>query len=257
MEAVKERGGAAPALVRGVSLAQYVAVRAALAEGFPLEDVLATEGLRPGVFARADRAWKQRLAGDPGLLTAYEAELAEAEDWLDRRVEPLAEDAAAWASFLAAFEAHAEPFQLLRAKGLGMNDISRLRRRWARRAGRDPKIGERLAELRAKPGRLGPLRLGPLVLRPSRMAQARTARVEAQRRLLLPSWGWASLSTPRCAPSSTRCPTSGSGFCGVTAWPTRRHMPRWPGGGVRRWMRIRCWSGASGGCGTTTNGDWS
>jgi len=175
MGAAKERGGEAPAAVRGVSLAQYAAMRAALAEGFPLGDVLTTEGLTPGVFARADRAWKQRLAADPGQLAAYEAELAEAEDWLDRRVEPLAEDAAAWASFLAAFEAHAEPFQFLQAKGLGMNDVSRLRRRWARRAERDLKISERLAEMRAKPVKLGPLRLGPLVLRPSRVAQARAS----------------------------------------------------------------------------------
>jgi len=176
MRAAKEpKVAAAPDPIGEASLAQYAAVRAAVAEGFPLEDVLVTEGLKPRAFARADVAWKQRLAGDPEQLAAYEAELAEAEDWLERRVEPLAEDAAAWASFLAAFEAHAEPFALPQAKGLGMNDVSRLRRRWAWRAERDPKIGERIAELRTKPGKLGPLRLGPLVLRPSRVAQARTS----------------------------------------------------------------------------------
>jgi len=166
---------AAPDPIGEVSLAQYAAVRAAVAEGFLLEDVLATEGLKPRAFARADVAWKQRLAGDPEQLAAYETELADAEDWLDRRVELVTEDAAVWASFLAAFEAHAEPFAFLQAKGLGMNDVSRLRRRWARRVERDAKIGERIAELRAKPGKLGPLRLGPLVLRPSRVAQARAS----------------------------------------------------------------------------------
>jgi len=173
--AAKERKDevAAAAPSGDVSLARYAAVKAAVAEGFSIEDVLAIEGLRPRAFARADVRWKQRLAAEPELLAAYQAELSHAEDWLDRRVEPLAEDAAAWASFLAAFEGHAEPFEVLQAKGLGMNDVSRLRRRWAGRAEKDATLGERLAELRAKPEKLGPLRLGPLVLRPSRMAQAK------------------------------------------------------------------------------------
>ncbi|WP_437721815.1 hypothetical protein [Sorangium sp. So ce861] len=156
-----------------ISLAQYAAVRAAVAEGFPLADVLATEGLEQRAFARADLAWKQRLATEPELLATYEQELAHAEDWLDRQVEPLAEDAAAWASFLAAFGAHAAPFELLQEMDLGMNDVARLRRRWARRAEEDAKIGELIAELRANPGELGPLRVGPPVLRPSRVANAR------------------------------------------------------------------------------------
>ncbi|MDC0680627.1 hypothetical protein [Sorangium atrum] len=159
----------------GVSLARYAAVTAAVTEGFPLADVLAVEGLTPRAFARADLAWKQRLVGEPELLAAYELELAQAEDWLERSVEPLAEDATAWASFLAAFEAHPEPLELLHGNDLGMNDVSRLRRCWARRAEEDAKLGELIAELRAKPGKLGPLRVGSRVLRPSRMADARRA----------------------------------------------------------------------------------
>ncbi|WP_438034786.1 hypothetical protein [Sorangium sp. So ce204] len=152
------------------SLAQYAAVKAAVTEGFPLADVLAVEGLTPRAFARADLAWKQRLVAEPELLAAYELELAQAEDWLERSVEPLAEDAAAWTSFLAAFEAHPAPFELLHGNDLGMNDVSRLRRRWTRRAEEDAKLGELLVELRAKPGKLGPLRVGSRVLRPSRVA---------------------------------------------------------------------------------------
>ncbi|WP_437631290.1 hypothetical protein [Sorangium sp. So ce854] len=163
----------------GLSLAQYAAVRAALAEGFPLADVLAVEGLRPRAFARADLAWKQRLAAEPELLATYEQELAHAEDWLDRQVEPLAEDAAAWAGFLAAFGSHPAPFELLQENGLGMNDVARLRRRWARRAEEDAKVGELIAELRAKPGKLGPLRVGSRVLKPSRVAAARGPVVDA------------------------------------------------------------------------------
>ncbi|WP_437601945.1 hypothetical protein WMF28_10045 [Sorangium sp. So ce590] len=157
----------------GISLAQYAAVRAAVAEGFPLADVLAVEGLAPRTFARADLAWKQRLAAELELLAAYEQELAHAEDWLDRQVEPLAEDPTAWASFLAAFGAHPAPFDLLQENDLGMNDVARLRRRWARCAAEDAKVGELLEELHAKPGKLGPLRIAPRVLRPSRVAEAR------------------------------------------------------------------------------------
>ncbi|MGK4008488.1 hypothetical protein WMF31_38115 [Sorangium sp. So ce1036] len=164
-----------------ISLAQYAAVRAAVTEGFPLADVLAVEGLTPRTFAQADLAWKQRLVAEPEVLVAYEQELAQAEDWLDRRVEPLADDPAAWASFLAAFGAHPAPFELLQEKDLGMNDVARLRRRWARRAEQDAKIGELLEELRTKPGKLGSLRIGPRVLRPSRVAKAwRAAEVPAE-----------------------------------------------------------------------------
>ncbi|XXT19878.1 hypothetical protein WME94_57620 [Sorangium sp. So ce429] len=157
----------------GTSLAQYAAVTAAVTEGFPLADVLAVEGLAPRAFARADLAWKQRLVAEPELLAAYAQELALAEDWLERRVEPLAEDAASWASFLAAFEAHPAPFELLRWNDLGMNDVARLRRRWARRAEEDARLGELLVELRAKPAKLGLLRVGSRVLRPSRVAEPR------------------------------------------------------------------------------------
>ncbi|WP_437485808.1 hypothetical protein WME75_01895 [Sorangium sp. So ce1014] len=170
--ATKPAAGAQEASA-GISLAQYAAVRAAVAEGFPLADVLAVEGLTPRTFARADLAWKQRLAAEPELLAAYEQELAQAEDWLDRQVEPLAEDAAAWASFLAVFAAHPAPFDLLQEKDLGMNDVARLRRRWVRRVDEDAKVGELLKDLHARPGELGSLRVGPRVLQPSRVAEAR------------------------------------------------------------------------------------
>ncbi|WP_437314384.1 hypothetical protein [Sorangium sp. So ce385] len=173
MAAATKPAAGAQGASEGISLARYAAVKAAVTEGFPLADVLAVEGLSPRTFARADLAWKQRLAAEPELLAAYEQELARAEDWLDRQVEPLANDPAAWASFLAAFGAHPAPFELLQENDLGMNDVARLRRLWARRAAEDAKVGELLKDLHAKPGKLGPLRAGPRVLRPSRMAEAR------------------------------------------------------------------------------------
>ncbi|WP_437305704.1 hypothetical protein [Sorangium sp. So ce388] len=71
MAAIKEPAAGAQEASEGVSLAQYAAVRAAVAEGFPLADVLAVEGLRPRAFARADLHWKERLAAEPELLAEY------------------------------------------------------------------------------------------------------------------------------------------------------------------------------------------
>jgi hypothetical protein len=48
-------------VVAGVPLTQYAAVMAALAEPFPLDDVLASEELDPAVWAEAELAWTQSL----------------------------------------------------------------------------------------------------------------------------------------------------------------------------------------------------
>lgn len=171
-----EGGAGAEAPIRGVSLVQYAAVKAAVAEGFALEEVLAVEGLKPRAFAAADLGWKQRVVAAPEVLAAYEVALAEAEDWLERPVEPLGDEVEAWASFLGSLGGAAGGpggAELLAAHGLGLNDVSRLRRRWARRTEKDAMLGERLGELRARPGALGSLRVGPRVLRASRVVGGR------------------------------------------------------------------------------------
>lgn len=144
----------APPQFHGVALEPYAGVRAGLAEGLPLDDLLAQEVIPKAAWPKADAAWKQRLAADginSPLFSSYRDKLAEAEDWLARRVVPLDEDLAAWMSFLAVWSAHVAPFELLAALGLGMNDIARLQRAWARRLAQDASLQRAAAELAKKP----------------------------------------------------------------------------------------------------------
>ena len=152
-----------------VAAALYAAVKAATAEGFALEQVIALEGIKPQIWASADRAWKVRLARDEVELKRFQQEIASAEDWLEREVDPLRSDVAAWASFLDAYGAQVNPFEWLHGASLGMNDISRLGRAWERRMKEDPSIEKQFAELRKGPlAPLPALRVQPPVLRKSR-----------------------------------------------------------------------------------------
>src|SRR6185295_11528642 len=89
-----------------VSLPQFVAIETALAEGFPLRQVLGVESVERDAWSAAEPAWKERLAAPAaqksGLFQRYEAERAAAEDCLFRRVAPLDEDAGAWVTFQCA-----------------------------------------------------------------------------------------------------------------------------------------------------------
>jgi hypothetical protein len=154
-------------VIAGVALAQYAAIQAALAEPFPLADVLAAEHLDESVWADADLAWTEQLVADAALLARYETELAAAEDRLTRAVEPLEGDVRAWVAFLAAMATAPSSGELLAQHGLGPNDLSRLRRGWDRRMKENPSLEKRAAELRKSPGRVPPVRAAEPALRPS------------------------------------------------------------------------------------------
>jgi hypothetical protein len=160
-----------------VSLAQYAAVKAALAEGFPLEEVLEVEGIPTRRFQQADIKWKERLASaerakEP-LFDKYREQLAIAEDGLARRVEPVDTDVAAWAAFLNALATATDTGALLFGWKLGPNDISRLTRRWAKRAAEEPAIAKQIEDLRKKgQGKVPPLNVAPAALRRSAAADA-------------------------------------------------------------------------------------
>lgn len=164
----------------GVSLARYAAINAALTEGFPLPDVLAIEGLSAPAWKEADAALKVELTREPAALASYAAELAAAEDWLARRVTPLEDDPNAWVAFLHAFSKSPEPFELLKTNGLGMNDISRLRRRWERRVAQENGLEKELAKLARAPGALPPIQVEPAALRRSRAAEAAQAAIHVE-----------------------------------------------------------------------------
>jgi hypothetical protein len=155
--------------VHGVSLEQYAGVTVALAEGFPLDAILINDRVTRDVWSRAEPAWKVRVAkeGTAGPLFAeLSAKRIVAEDCLARGVAPIDADLAAWMSFLAAYGAHAAPFELLKGKGIGLNDLSRLQRRWARRMAEDERLPKQAADLAKKgPGPLPPIRVDPPVLK--------------------------------------------------------------------------------------------
>lgn len=144
--------GADPQAPRGISLEHYAAIRAALAEPFPRNKVLAIEGVPAARFSPADQEWKETLASPMGkeLFERFKAALADAEDWLTRTVVPLDDDLAAWIAFQTAFMKAPKPDEVLRAASLGMNDISRLTRKWDRRLQADAALQKRAADLRQR-----------------------------------------------------------------------------------------------------------
>jgi hypothetical protein len=171
--------GAAEERLFDVSLVDYAVVSAGVAEGFPLEDVLSIEGIKPRAYAKAEVKWKERVAASGAnkgaLFERYRAELAKAEDWLDRRVTPLDEEPAAWVAFLHAYSTAQDPAALLKSSGLGTNDMARLSRRWARRAEADARVVEEIAGLKAKgTGPMPAVKADPPRLRPSPTARAQS-----------------------------------------------------------------------------------
>lgn len=135
----------------GVSLRQYAAIRAALTEGFSVDEVLRKERVERYDWERAERKWLARLTAHSALAERLKLELAAAEDWLWRDIEPLQEDATAWAAFYAACAAAPQKEQWLAKKNIGTNDISRLVRHWSRKAAKDPELAKRLAQLPSNP----------------------------------------------------------------------------------------------------------
>ena len=152
-------------------IAHYAAVKAALAEGFPLDEVLALEDIAANDWRAADAGYKAGLAREPAKLERDAVEVARAEDALGREVPPLDTGLAAWLAFLEAYATAPQPFLFLQRCDLGLNDISRLRRAWERRAQADPALAKMMAELRTRPlASLPPVEPKPRVLKPSRFA---------------------------------------------------------------------------------------
>src|SRR5690242_11847175 len=105
----------------GVTIGQFAAVKAARTEGFPLRSVLALEEIDRRAFQEAELAWMARLGKDRQLFERYRVELADAEDWLTRRVVPLDTDLAAWVTFQIALSSGGASTALLRNAGIGLN----------------------------------------------------------------------------------------------------------------------------------------
>lgn len=130
----------------GVSLRQYAAIQAALAEGFTEEEVLQKERVLVHDWRRAERKWLLRFDEQKSLAERLATEMAAAEDWLWRDIVPVQDDARAWAALYAAYSAASNRNKWLAQQGLTQNDISRLVRHWSRRAATDTTLAQRLTQ---------------------------------------------------------------------------------------------------------------
>ena len=76
-----------------ITLQQYAAILAGVAEGHQLARVLAREGVEPARWPEAEEAWSDRVARDGGvdsrLLTELDEHLAAAQDRYGRRLPPI------------------------------------------------------------------------------------------------------------------------------------------------------------------------
>ncbi len=159
-----------------IPLIQLAAVNAALAEPFPLAEVLAIEGLDVTSWTAAEMSWRQRLATDDALRRDYQRELALAEDRLSRRVSPLEEELTAWASLLLALAAAPSTDEVLAPLELGVNDLSRLIRRWTPRFAANEELRDQAAKLQ----KAGPTPLPEVRAEPRRLLASSAARAKVE-----------------------------------------------------------------------------
>lgn len=167
MAAIAEAGAEEPKpddepVIGGVRALLYVAVQAALSEGFAEEVVFEHEKISPEAWQRADEAWALALADsverDSKLFDNYDATY-NAYKWAFHRViEPLESDLDAWMNFTGQLNASEDQKQFLGDLGVDQNDVVRLQQIWAARVGEDADLRTRMAERMGKePGEVPPL----------------------------------------------------------------------------------------------------
>lgn len=130
-----------------ISIAQFAGIRAALAEGFELEEVLAQEGVPSWRWPDLETELTLAVVDDEETMNRFIAHTAEAEDHLARPVAPLDEDLEAWAGFVAGLSANPRLGEEL---GLRPTDFGRLQRGWARRFEQQPELAKRASKLQAE-----------------------------------------------------------------------------------------------------------
>ena len=132
-----------------ITIEQYAGIKAALADGFPLEQVLEQEGVPDWRWSDLDLEMTDAMTSDPDAFVAYSAKLAEAEEHLRRKIEPLDSDLAAWTGFVVAYNQVGDA--LLEAHALRPSDVGRLQRHWQARFGQDDDLRKRAEKLAKDP----------------------------------------------------------------------------------------------------------
>lgn len=132
-----------------ISIEQYAGIRAALDAGHPLERVLGQEGVPGWRWPDLDLELADAITADDELFRRYRAALAEAEDNLAARVDPLDDDLRAWTGFVAALAVGGD--RLLARHGLRAGDLAPLQRRWQKRFESDSRARDEARSLAARP----------------------------------------------------------------------------------------------------------
>lgn len=139
-----------------LTLAQYAAMLAGLAEGHELARVLAHEGIDPATWPDAAEAWAGRLAEAASDLQAqFDEHLGAAQDRYGRRLRPLDEDLRAFLDFRRRWSTDPDPPALLARLGVRLGEVARLSRLWSTRLAADPALAEQAqAILPEEPGEM-------------------------------------------------------------------------------------------------------
>jgi hypothetical protein len=158
-------------VIADLPLRQYVAVYAAVGEGFPLETVLAHEELDMETWGDVDRAWSDAIVEsvetDLELVEAHDSLLIEAQDRYWRAIPPLSEELGAWLDFYRHVAAHEDAFAFLAEVKLRPVDLTRLHRHWSDRiALEEARRQEALEILQREPGPLPSIAPEPQKLAP-------------------------------------------------------------------------------------------
>jgi hypothetical protein len=137
--------------VNGVTLAEFAFLRAGLADGLALDELLAFRRLHAATWEAAEDAWDDRvldaMVDDPALLDEIDAEMAEARTHWTRRIPPLDEDLRAWFAFLNAWKSDPDPIAFLGRMRLEAPDLAYLHRVWSERMAKDADLRKQAMEM--------------------------------------------------------------------------------------------------------------
>jgi len=160
-----------PERQKGVRLEQYVAVHAAVAEGFELERVLEHEDLALEHWADADEAWAELMmdsaADDYVLVDHYDRLLVARQDLFRRSIQPLDDDLQAWLDFQRTWAQSDDPLARLTEMGMVRGDVARLTRHWSIQIVENEQLRDRaMALMQQPPGELPTVQVEALRLPP-------------------------------------------------------------------------------------------
>lgn len=157
--------------IKGLPLSRLAGVHAGLAERQPIDSVLATEGVSPEVWRRAEPSWLDRIADDAGeeglLVAAYDEHLQRARARYGREVAPADRELRVWLDLVRHLSAKEEPLAFMAEIGVSPGDLFRLQDRWARALAQSSALqAQAQAILAEPPAPLPVLVVGPTVPEP-------------------------------------------------------------------------------------------